>query len=407
MKIKFAKTLAAGVMALSGMVATAAADSISEYNNSWAGRAMALQRLLDVHSPMSDNNIIGTHNTYNSETYRSCNFSVGCRYLDPQQKHSIKDQLRMGARFIEIDVHWTTKMESLFSYPKRLLMCHGVCSINDKYFTEGLNEVKDWLNSTESNNQVIILYIEDHMDGRHQDAYNQINSRFGNWIYRSGGCQSIPTTLTKADVLAAGKKVVLWGDGGCRSNNDWKNTAFTGLGGIGRIWEDRTTLGTIANVVEGGSTNHINSSDVRRFFKEGANIVNLDDMITNDGRLEAAVWSWGNNEPNNYGSGEDCAHMRTDGRWNDNQCSNYYRHACKNTSNGSWALSTFTGQWTQGQSACQALGSQYQFAVPTNSKDNEALNAVRNNANAGNIWLNHDDRTSEGVWYVEGKNPLM
>lgn len=407
MRKHFGKTLVAGAMALTGVTATAAADTISDFNSSWAGRAASLQRLIDVYTPMADNNILGTHNTYNSEAYTSCNFSVGCRYLDPQQKYSIKNQLRMGARFIEIDVHWTAKMESLFSYPKRLVMCHGVCSINDKYFTEGLNEVKDWLNSSESNNQVIILYVEDHMDGRHQDAYNQINARFGNWIYRSGGCKSIPNTLTKADVLAAGKKVVLWGDGGCRSNNDWKNTVFTGLGDIGRVWEDRTTLGTIGNVLDGGSTDYITSSDVRNFFKQGANIVNLDDMVTNDGRLEAAVWSWGANEPNDYGSGEDCAHMRWDGRWNDNKCSNYYRYACKSTTNGSWALSNDTGAWAQGQSACQALGSQYKFSVPTNSKDNNALNNVRNAANAGNVWLNHDDRTTEGVWYIEGKKPTF
>ncbi|NRA24027.1 MAG: hypothetical protein HRU08_06035, partial [Oleispira sp.] len=99
------------------------ADSIDDFNNSWAGKALAIQRILDNHSPIIDNNILGTHNTYNSEVYRSCNFSVGCRYADPQQKHSIKDQLRMGARFIEIDVHWTLKQLSIFNYRYRLLMC--------------------------------------------------------------------------------------------------------------------------------------------------------------------------------------------------------------------------------------------------------------------------------------------
>jgi hypothetical protein len=196
----------------------------------------------------------------------------------------------------------------------------------------------------------------------------------------------------------------LWGDGGCKSNNSWKSTVYTGLGGIGRIWEDRTTLGTVANVFDGGSAEYINANDVTRFFKEGANIVNLDDMVTNDGRLTAAVWSWGNNEPNDA-NGEDCAQMRSDGRWNDNQCTNYYRHACKNTTNGSWALSANTGTWNDGQAACQALGN-YQFSVPTNSYDNQALNAVRSNANEGNVWLNHDDKTTEGVWYVNGVNPL-
>ncbi|NQZ06907.1 MAG: phosphatidylinositol-specific phospholipase C domain-containing protein [Algicola sp.] len=401
------KTLAASILGLIATVSTVNAGTISDFNDSWAGRAAALQRLVDVHAPMSDNNILGTHNTYNSEAYTACNLSVGCRYLDPQQKYNIKNQLKIGARFIEIDVHWTTKMESLFSYPKRLLMCHGVCSINDKYFTEGLDEVKSWLDSSNSDNQVIILMVEDHMDGNHQQAFDQINSRIGNWIYRSGGCGSIPRSATKADILQAGKKVLLWGSGGCRSNSDWKNTAYTGLGRIGRVWEDRTTLGTIANVIEGGSTDYINSSDVREFFKQGANIVNLDDMVTDDGRLKASIWSWATNQPNDLGNGQDCGSMRYDGRWNDDYCSTYFHHACKGESNGDWALSADVGNWSQGQSACQALGNQYHFAVPTNSKDNAVLSEVRDNANIERIWLNLDDRTTEGVWYIEGQSPLF
>ena len=113
------------IFSLYGWIGIGQADTISDFKNSWQGKALAQQRLLDIYSPMADNNIPGTHNTYNSEAYRSCNFSVGCRYLDPQQKYNIYDQLRMGARFIEIDVHWTVKMEGIFSYPKRLLMCHG------------------------------------------------------------------------------------------------------------------------------------------------------------------------------------------------------------------------------------------------------------------------------------------
>ncbi|MCO7223349.1 phosphatidylinositol-specific phospholipase C domain-containing protein [Pleionea sp. CnH1-48] len=402
LKHRWAKPLAALVaLGLSGLVS---ADSIDNFNNSWVGKTLKAQRNLDVYSPMADNNIPGTHNTYNSEVYRACNFSVGCRYLDPQQKYSIKDQLRMGARFIEIDVHWTRKMESIFSYPKRLLMCHGFCSLNDKYLTEGLNEIRDWLNSSESDNQVLILYIEDHMDGRHNDAYNQINARFGNKIYKSNGCRAIPSDLTKADVLAAGKKVVLWGDGGCSGNSNWKNTAFTSLGDIGRIWEDRTTTGTIANVVTGGKTGHISSGDVTRFFREGANIVNLDDMVMNDGRLEAGIWSWDRNEPNNWGGVQDCALQWGNGRWDDQSCDTYYVFACKNHQDNSWKVTANSGPWSSGQAQCQSLGSQYHFSVPTNSLDNQKLKQAKDNAGHSHVWLNHDDRAQEGQWKVEGQN---
>ncbi|MDF2179300.1 phosphatidylinositol-specific phospholipase C domain-containing protein [Aliiglaciecola sp. CAU 1673] len=382
------------------------ADTISDFQQSWVGKTLAAQRQLDVASPMADNNIPGTHNTYNSEAYRSCNFSVGCRYLDPQQKYSIKDQLRIGARFIEIDVHWTTKMESLFSYPKRLLMCHGVCSINDKYFTEGLNEVRDWLNSNDSHNQVVILYVEDHMDGHHQDAYDQIQSKIGQWIYNSGGCKAIANTLTKQQVLAQGKKVVLWGDGGCRSHQGWKTMAYTGLGDIGRIWEDRTTVGAIGDVFTGGSSDYISAADVRRYFAEGANIVNLDDMVTNDGGLDAGIWSWDNNEPNNWNGNQHCAVQWSNGRWDDQYCGNLYVHACESASDGSWKVSSASGTWAQGQQACQQLGSQYNFSVPTNSLANQHLKAAKEAAGQSHVWLHHDDIAHEGLWWVKGQQPL-
>ncbi|WP_246119285.1 phosphatidylinositol-specific phospholipase C domain-containing protein [Aliikangiella coralliicola] len=385
-------------------MSNAFADKISDFQNSWQGKTLQAQRQLDVYSPMVDNNIPGTHNTYNSEAYTSCNFSVGCRYLDPQQKYNIHDQLRMGARFIEIDVHWTTKMEGIFSYPKRLLMCHGFCSLNDKYFTEGLSEVKSWLNSADSHNQVIILYVEDHMDGRHQDAYNQINSYLGNWIYRSEGCKSIPDTLTKADVIAAGKKVLVWGDGGCRNNSNWKNMAFTGLGNIGRIWEDRTTIGTIGNIITGGSDDYITASDVTDYFKQGANIVNLDDMVTDDGRLEAGIWSWDNSEPNNWNGDQDCALQWGNGRWDDQSCDNIYAFACRDARSGDWQVTSNVGVWSQGQNECQNLGADFHFEVPTNSLDNERLKSAKETRNFSNVWLNHDDRMNEGDWQVKGKS---
>ena len=39
--------------------------------------------------------------------------------------------------------------------------------------------------------------------------------------------------------------------------------------------------------------------------------------------------NWGSGEPNDYGSGEDCAHVTTDGIWNDNVCSSQFAYACQ------------------------------------------------------------------------------
>lgn len=375
----------------------AQADSIDDYNNAWLGKAINYQRALDNYAPIIDNNILGSHNTYNSEVYTSCNFSVGCRYLDPQQKYSIKDQLRMGARFIELDVHWTTKMESLFSYPKRLLLCHGFCSINDKYATEGFNEIKDWLADSESQDEVLILYIEDASEGHHSDLYSQMNDRFGDKIYPSQGCGNIPDTLTKAQVLAAGKQIILWKDGGCSSNSDLSNIAYTGLGNVGRIWEDATTLGTIAEFFDGG-IDSLSVNDVREAFLTGANIVNLDDMVMDDGRIEAAIWSWDNNEPNNSGGNQDCAVQWENGRWDDNTCEANFAYACEDTSGNWFVPDNTTGVWSNGVAACANLGGT--FSMPTNSQSNQKLKLAKEAVGYTHVWLNHTDATSEGDWLV-------
>ncbi len=396
---KLAALVGITVCALSG---TSWAGAIDDLNNSWTGKTLQKQRLLDINSPLSKNSIQGSHNSFNSDVYSTFNVSVGFRYPDAQQKYSVYDQLKMGSRFIELDVHWTTKMESLFSYPHRLLLCHnggsGVCSINDKYFTENLGEIKNWLNSSDSANQVLILYIEDHTEGHQQDAYNQLNSYLGNFIYRSGGCQSIPETLTKQQILAAGKKVIVWGDGGCRNNYDWSETVFTGLGAISRKAEDRTSAATLV-----GQDKRFSTSDIRNYFADGTNLVNLDDIVPNDGRLAAGIWSWDNNEPNNSGGSQDCALQWVNGRWDDQSCYAAYAYACENAA-GQWKIATDKGYWSYGDNECAALDDgSYHFAVPTNAQANQQLKQAKEAAGLTHVWINHDDRGSEGNWLVEGK----
>ena len=119
----------------------------------------------------------------NSRAYAS-----GLRYLDPNQSVSIFNLLRMGARAIELDVHWTSKSEGPFSYPNRLLLCHGTaghvgCSLDDRYLSEGIDEISAWFGTADSIDQVLLLHIEDHMDGHHGEALAEIQSRIGYLVY--------------------------------------------------------------------------------------------------------------------------------------------------------------------------------------------------------------------------------
>ncbi len=395
--------LTTGLMASAAASAMSSApqtDPITDFQNSWAGKALAHQRSLDMNSPLADNNILGSHNSYNSEVY-----SDPTRYIDPQQKHSIYDQLRIGARFIELDAHWTAHTHGWpWEWGTDLLLCHsGIgaelgdlhvgCSLTDRRVSDGVQEVANWLNDNPQ--EVIILYFEDHTDGHHQELLNILNDKLSGKIYTSGGCKSIPSSLTKAQVRAAGKQVVLWKDGGCSGNSGMANLAFTGLGQVDRIWEDRTSVGAIGAFFTGGSVNKIESADVVQAFKNGGNIVNLDDLTYNDGRMAAGVWSWDNGEPNNYNGDQDCAVQWGNGRWDDANCGSVHHFACEDNA-GNWAISAWAGQWSEGAAACSQLTGGYHFSVPTNSKANEALKAAK--AGMSHVWLNASDRASEGKW---------
>jgi len=405
MKTTLKTTLAfsLGMLASAGALAmssTPPSDPITDFQNSWAGKALAHQRSIDMNSPLADNSMLGSHNTYNSSVY-----SDPTRYLDPQQKHSIYDQLRIGARFVELDAHWTAHTHGWpWEWGTDLLLCHsGIgtewgdlhvgCSLTDRRVSDGVQEVANWLNDNPQ--EVIILYFEDHTDGHHQELLNILNSKLNGKIYASNGCKSIPSNLTKAQVRAAGKQVVLWKDGGCSDNSGMKNLAFTGLGDIGRTWEDRTAVGAIGAFFTGGAVSRIESADVVQAFKNGVNIVNLDKLTYNDGRMAAGVWSWDNGEPNNYNGNQDCAVQWGNGRWDDADCNNNHHFACEDN-NGNWAISAWAGRWTDGAQACSQLGGSYHFAAPTNSQANEALKAVK--GGMSHVWLNASDRAQEGKW---------
>ena len=160
----------------------------------WQRHALDIERDLDKSSPMAQAVFLGTHNAYNSAAYADVT-----RYLDPNQKVTIRAQLNMGARFIELDVHETNKFDTHGSpWPwnwtsnDQLLLCHGQsnhlgCSSADRYFRDGLNEIKGFVEA--NRDEVVYIYIEDHMDGEYDQASSIINSTIGQYVYRPNDCR--------------------------------------------------------------------------------------------------------------------------------------------------------------------------------------------------------------------------
>lgn len=422
-KILFALAIAAAILALNASKKKPKSESDTDkYQRSWEKKAHGLQRTLEKDMPLKDSLWMHTHNSYNSSVYTTA-FS----YIDPNQKISINDQLRIDIRAIELDIHWYFSMEGWpWEWGNAVLLCHGGqgssphlgCSSYDRKFSKGISEVNSFIRANPE--EVIILYLEDHLDGRHQDALNTIKASFGDLIYRpTGNCQNAPVDLTRAAVRAARKNIIVW-SGGC-GTGEWqswvynknngtneentsqfkpypdcgsaKMTASHYADGITRFYEDKTNL----SAWFGGGSGSTTATNIPEMLKCGVNMVGMDKLTPTDGRMVAGVYSWDTNQPDDYAGNEDCAVQRSSGRWNDVNCGTSYKFACKHTTTDAWAISTSSGAFNSGSAACTGLGT-YTFSVPRNSEQNYKLVEAKAAAGVAEVYMNYADRVTEGAW---------
>ena len=104
---------------------------------------------------------IGTHNSFNSVAEMGQTVSTS----DPNQQLSIDDQLDLDIRSIELDVHWFQRPGDSEPQP---VVCHATsthlgCS-TEKPLGPVLDEVNAWLRDPAHANQVLFVYLEDHLD---------------------------------------------------------------------------------------------------------------------------------------------------------------------------------------------------------------------------------------------------
>lgn len=285
------------------------AASVSDYKNSWEYKALQLQSKIDQDAPFGKASFITTHNSYNAGVY-----SQNGSYIDPNQKISIYDQLEIGVRSIELDVHYTFSSTGFWPWEwkffQALKLSHANGDVgthpNDRFFKQGLDEIKTWLEK--NRDQVLLIYIEDHMEGQYEKAINELNQTIGSYVYKPNGCQNLPMDLTKNKVLKAGKQVLIIG-GNCKTNS-WANYAYKGIfssteslinfkpfpicmagnkdakylqSKLVRIYEDSTKLSAIF----GNPGPRIKVNDALEMAKAGIAAIGLDQIIPFDPRLKA------------------------------------------------------------------------------------------------------------------------
>jgi hypothetical protein len=370
--------------------------AIAAYEKSWTHRALGLQYSLANDVGFANAPWPGTHNSFNSIAEEGPSLSD----TDSNQQLRLTDQLRLDMRSLELDVHWFPSPAA--GGQNAPVVCHaGAVSEHDGCTVERLlgpilDEIRDWLHAHDD--QVLLLYIEDHLDSGYDTAAGVIQSELGKLVYPTGSsgagdCRGLPMALTRNDVLAAGAQVVIVSS--CGSGAAWRGLAFnwdkhveetphgfkdfpdcgpdytraTYDSTLVRYYEDSTWLSAGASAAQGGDVGDggLKPSTVRSMMRCGVDLLGFDQLVPDDGRLDALVWSWAKDEP---AAGGDCAAMGADGRWSSGSCKRRLRPACR-TSGGDWLVPKKKVTLKGAAGVCRDAGAA--FAVPRTGYENQLL----------------------------------
>src|SRR3954452_23402313 len=309
----------------------------SGWDTTWTHRALAFQYALANTLPLRDAPWVGTHNSFNSVVEMGPTLSDS----DSNQQLAIPDQLAVDIRSLELDLH---------SFAGRQVVCHARgadeghagCSI-ERDVGPVVDEIGGWL--LEHRAQVLLLYLEDNLDGAadHDAATAATRSALGDAIYTppaGAPCTKLPLSLTRDDVLSAGKQVIIVS--GCGEGAAWPGIAFDWSAHVEngspaafrdfpdcgpdhtravydstlvRYFEDSTWLSA---TVDGGEPGGITPQVAGAMARCGVDLLGMDQLLPHDGRLDALVWSWAHDEPR--ADAGDCAVLGADGRWSAASC---------------------------------------------------------------------------------------
>lgn len=403
------------VLPLAHRVTQAARDA---YLQSWAHRTAQFQYALGGSLPLREAQWLGTHNSFNSLAD-----SLTLSHADSNQQLSLTQQLDIDVRAIELDLHYIPRMELLGG--RAVTVCHGEapstgdlgCTF-EPLFATLLPKVAGWLNAPGHHDQVILLYLEDQM--MKPAAYASTVATLdrvlrrpdgSSLIYRpdtgqraANGCAPLPLDVSRDDVRAAGAQVVLVGScapGWSADVFDWNADHVESGSTSGyrpypacdatydagvysskmvRYFEDSTLVSTLLNPTRPPvDPEALTPQKVQSMTDCGVNLFGLDQLLPEDGRIQASLWSWAPDEPR-AGAG-DCTLQGADGRWVAAPCADLHPAAC--LSAGTWTVTTPVA-FADAPAACAATGAA--FALPRAGDQNSALHAAAGTTGA---WVQH------------------
>lgn len=367
--------------------------------DAWLTQALELQHHLGDALPWTDAMWVGTHNSFNT----IANSPPSLSNTDSNQHISLTNQLDIGIRGVEIDVHW---------FLDRAVVCHArppseqnLGCTTERDLAAELAPVAQWVDAHPDD--VLLLYLEDNIDdpAGYQAAADAIDSTIGSYVFKpaaGAACPLLPLATSRQDVLDAGKQIVIMS--GCDSSgaSAWNSTVFDDSvraedgnpvfadctspsvhandygTKLVRFYEDSTFVSTAA---AGGDPGHrLTVDEIGAMVTCGVNLFGLDQVDPSDPRLDAMVWSWAENEP---AAGAACA--VDDGRFRAAPCKDKHPYAC--VSGQQWFVTRAIGPQDRGTRACAKEFPGSTYAVPGSGAHAARLRAVE----PGAVWVAYSD----------------
>jgi hypothetical protein len=396
--------------------ASARAQAVADYQRSWTHRAVAFQSRLGDPLSLTEAAWVGTHNSFNA---LANGFTLS--HSDSNQQLTLSQQLDVDVRSIELDLHVLQRPQG-----PTVVVCHGRgpdqvhfgCT-TEPPLAEVLPQVRDWLDAHPR--EVLLLYLEDELgtaDG-YAAAVEQLDAGLrradrSSMLLRPAAptagraCTSLPLALTRDAIRAQGAQVVLLGN--CRAG--WSSMVFgwddthvengdtaayrpppacdatygrdVYASKLVRYFEDSTFVAQAVSPTTSpaqATARRLAPDKVAAMTACGVDLFGFDQLLPDDGRLAATLWSWAPGEPD-LARG-DCTVELAGGRWQSAACTGPEQHpaACR-AADGTWRMSAAVPR-PAAKAACGAAGGI--FDVPRSGEQDTALRAA---AGSATTWLN-------------------
>ncbi|MEA2391587.1 MAG: hypothetical protein QOK31_1696 [Solirubrobacteraceae bacterium] len=394
-------------------------DITGDYGRSWLHRAAAFQYRLGGPLPLLRAQWLGTHNSFNSTSE-----SPTLSHTDSNQQLSLSQQLNIDIRGLELDLHWFPSATT--GGAKTVVVCHArgpdeenAGCTNERTFVQVLPEIANWLNTSGHRREVVLLYLEDELGD--PAGYAQTVATLDHvlrrpdghsLIYRprpsdiaSKGCASLPLGISRERIRARGAQVLLvgncrsgwaadvygWDDRHVESGSTPRYRAFPACDAtysrriydtkLVRYYEDSTFVSAATDPTGSPSdaqADRLTPDKAAAMTRCGVGLFGFDQLLPNDGRIGATIWSWASGQPSPQH--HRCTVQRTDGHWVARGCRARRRAACA-TAHG-WLLTRPKVPFAESPEECRDRHAR--FVLPRTGYDNSRL---RQAARRGEVWI--------------------